>query len=158
MSMAKMSTPLGSVPSQCPGENGGSPGAQREAVGPGGIVKMYGQTKQKKSSRMRIAAGTHSRSARPTFCHFSRRLLTRDGSGCCAPGASVAVSGSCAAIPDPWVEDRVQQVGDEVACHGHQGEHDDDALHQRQVVDVDGVDQLRADAREREDLLQEGAR
>ena len=32
-----MSTPLGSVPSQCPGENGGSEAARMEPELPGGI-------------------------------------------------------------------------------------------------------------------------
>src|SRR6185437_6022201 len=126
--MAKMSTPLGSVPSQWPGEKGGSDESRMDPVLPGGIVTTYGRTKHMSSSAARMPAGTHRRSARAVFCHFRRRPLTRDGSGCWAPGASVAMSGSCAAIPDPWVENRVQQVGEEVARHGDQREHHHDAL------------------------------
>src|SRR5450756_1687319 len=103
---------------------------------------MCGQMKHMKNSAMRRPAGTQNRSVLASFWFFSRRALSRDGSGC-APGASsVVMSGSRAAIPDPWVEYRVHQVGDQVARHGHQGEHHDDALDERQVVDVDGADQL----------------
>ena len=65
------------------------PGRERRLVvvedvarwSPSGIVTTQRQTKQMASSAMRIPAGTHSRSARPIRCDRSRRALTRDGSG-----------------------------------------------------------------------------
>src|ERR1700724_2272705 len=88
---------------------------------PEGSVTTSGSRKHMASNAMRIPACTQSRSARPTRGVRSPRVPASDGTGGASRVASVA-SGSGAAIPDPWVEYRVAQVGDEVAEHGHQRE------------------------------------
>src|ERR1700761_3687996 len=98
-----------------------------------GNVKTSGSTKQMPSSAMRTPAGTQSRSARPIRCDRSRRASTRDGSSGGAAVASIA-SGVGTAIPDPWVEYRVRQVGEEVTEHGHQREDQRDPLDEGHVV------------------------
>src|ERR1700742_2558625 len=98
-----------------------------------GIETTSGSRKQIASSTMRTPAGTQSRSARPARCDRRRRALTRDGSGGGTGVASVA-SGSGTAIPDPWVEYRVRDVGEEVARHGHEREDEGDSLDEGLVV------------------------
>src|SRR5579863_10537403 len=106
-----------------------------------GIVTSSGRMKQMASSAMRVPAGTHSRSTRPIRCDRSRRALTRDGNGGAARVASIA-SGVGTAIPDPWVEYRVRQVGEEVAEHGHQREDQRDPLDEGRVVIGDAGQQV----------------
>src|SRR5690242_17570533 len=98
-----------------------------------GSVTTSGSRKQVASRRMRIPAGTQSRSARPSRCARGRRALTRDGGGGGA-GVTSCTSGSGAAIPDPWVEYRVRQDGEQVAEYGHECEHQHDPLDKGLVV------------------------
>src|SRR6185312_12765660 len=67
-------------------------------------------------------------------------------------------SGSGAAIPDPWVEYRVRQVGEQVAENGHEREHQHDPLDKGFVVLADAVQQVVADALYLEDRLDDGRR
>src|SRR5579859_7787227 len=122
-----------------------------------GSVTSSGSTKQMPSSTRRIPAGTHSRSARPIRCDRSRRALTRDGNSGGAGVASIA-SGVGTAIPDPWVEYRVGQVGKEVTEHGHQREDQRDPLDEGHVVVGDAGYQVVADALHLEDRLDDGRR
>src|SRR6185312_16842490 len=92
-----------------------------------GSVVTSGSRKQMASRMMRIPAGTQSRSARPIRCARSCRALIREGSGG-GVGVASCTSGSGAAIPDPWVEYRVRQVGEQVAENGHEREHQHDPL------------------------------
>src|SRR5277367_816631 len=156
-SWEKMSTPCTLVPSQCPGENGGSLLTMMFPLVGEGSVTTSGSRKQTASSRMRTPAGTQSRSARPSRCARSRRALMREGSGGGTGVASVA-SGNGAAIPDPWVEYRVGQVGQEVAEQGHERENQRDALDEGRVVVGDAGQQVVADALHLEDRLDDGRR
>src|ERR1700728_3423281 len=122
-----------------------------------GSVTISGSRKQMASSRMRIPAGTQSRNVRPMRWDRRRRALTRDGNGGAAGVASIAL-GIGAAIPDPWVEYRVRQVGDEVAEHGHQREDQRDSLDEGRVVVGDAGQQVVADALDLEDRLDDGGR
>src|SRR5579863_7290640 len=106
-----------------------------------GSVMISGSTKQMPSSAMRIPAGTHSRSVRPIRCDRRLRALTRDGNRGAAAVASIA-SGVGTAIPDPWFEYRVRQVGEEVAEHGHQREDQRDPLDEGRVVIGDAGQQV----------------
>src|ERR1051326_4833132 len=121
-----------------------------------GSVMASGSTKHMPRIRMRIPAGTHSRSVRPSRCARSRRSLTRDGSGGRVPRS--VTSGSGAAIPDPWVEYRVRDVGEEVAGHGDEREDQCDPLDEGQVVVADAGEQVVADALHLEDGLDDGRR
>src|SRR3984957_5175791 len=123
-----MSTPCTLVPSQCPGENGGSLFTMMFPLVAEGSGPPRGSRNKKASSRTRTPAGTQSRSARPSRCARSRRALMREGSGGGTGGGSVD-SGNEDAIPDPWVEYRVGQVGQEVAEQGHERENQRDSLH-----------------------------
>src|SRR3984957_14831694 len=152
-----MSTPCTLVPSQCPGENGGSLFTMMSPLVDEGSVTTSGSRKQTASSAIRIPAGTQSRSPRPSRCARSRRVLRREGSGGGAAVASV-VSGNGAAIPDPWVEYRVGQVGQEVAEQGHQREEQRDALDEGGVVVRDPGQQVVADPLDLENRLDDGRR
>src|ERR1700729_4601575 len=152
-----MSTPCTFVPSQCPGENGGSLFTMMSPLVDEGSVTTSGSRKQTASSRMRIPAGTQSRSPRPSRCARSRRALTSEGSGGGTGVASVD-SGKGAAIPDPWVEYRVGQVGQEVAEQGHEREDQRDSLDEGRVVVLDAGQQVVADALHLEDRLDDGRR
>src|ERR1700722_6691728 len=127
-SWEKMSTPCTLVPSQCPGENGGSLFTMMSPLVDEGRVTTSGSRKQTTSSRMRTPAGTQSRSRRPSRCPRRRRGLMREGNGG-GTGVGSVDSGNGAAIPDPWVEYRVGQVGQEVAEQGHERENQRDSLH-----------------------------
>src|SRR5580692_6944715 len=122
-----------------------------------GSVTTSGNRKQMARSRIRTPAGTQSRSARPIRCVRSRRALTRDGSGG-GRGLASVTSGSGAAIPDPWVEYRVGDVGEEAAEHGHKREDQRDPLDEGNVVVVDAGQQVVADALHLEDRLDDGRR
>src|SRR5580692_9218692 len=122
-----------------------------------GSVTTSGSRKQTASSRMRTPAGTQSRSTLPSRCARSRRALTREGNGGGAGVASVA-SGIGAAIPDPWVEYRVRQVGEKVTEHGHEREDQRDSLDEGRVVVGDAGQQVVADALDLEDRLDDGRR
>src|ERR1700722_233362 len=152
-----MSTPCTLVPSQCPGENGGSLFTMMSPLVDEGSVTTSGSRKQTASSAIRIPAGTQSRSPRPSRCARSRRPLMREGSGGGTGGGSV-VSGNGAAIPDPWVEYRVGQVGQEVAEQGHERENQRDSLDEGRVVVGDAGQQVVADALHLEDRLDDGRR
>src|SRR3954451_1358724 len=121
-----------------------------------GSVMTSGNRKHMARIRMRIPAGTHSRSPRPSRCARSRRSLTRDGSG--GRGPRSATSGSGAAIPDPWVEYRVRDVDEQVAGHGDEREDQRDPLDERQVVAPDAGQQVVPDALHLEDGLDDGRR
>src|SRR5215469_1526304 len=123
----------------------------------GGIVMTSGNRKQMARIRRRTPAGTQRRSTRPSRCIRNWRALTRDGSGGGRGPASVR-SGSGAAIPDPWVEYRVRDVGEKVAGHDHQREDQGDPLDEGQVVLADAVQQVVADALYLEDGLDDGRR
>src|ERR1700735_2682531 len=156
-SWEKMSTPCTLVPSKCPGENGGSLFTMMSRLVGEGRVTTSGSRKQMASSRMRIPAGTQSRSVRPSRWARSRRALTREGSGG-GTGVASVVSGNGAAIPDPWVEYRVGQVGQEVAEQGHERENQRDSLDEGRVVVGDAGQQVAADALHLEDRLDDGRR
>src|ERR1700685_1720836 len=106
-----------------------------------GSVTTSGSRKQMASNKMRTPAGTQSLSPRPSRCVRSRRALTREGNGGGGGVASIA-SGIGAAIPNPWVECRVRQVGEEVAEHGHEREDQRDSLDERRVVVGDAGQQV----------------
>src|ERR1700755_1222046 len=89
-------------------------GAERSVTPSGNRRKMA-------RIRIRTPAGTQSRSARPSRCVRSRRALTRDGSGG-GWGLASVMSGSGATIPDPWVEYRVGDVGEEAADDSYERE------------------------------------
>src|SRR5215467_742781 len=99
-----------------------------------------------KTITSRTLTGIHSRSERPSRCIRNCRELTRDGSGGGAAvarvGRAVAAepSGIGTAIPDPWVENGVHQVREQVAEHGHQREDEHDSLNERHVVVLDAVE------------------
>src|ERR1700689_3883645 len=156
-SWENMSTPSTLVPSQGPGENGGSLLTMMFPLVDEGSVTTSGSRKQMATSRMRTPAGTQSRSARPSRCARSRRALRREGSGGGTGGASI-VSGNGAAIPDPWVEYRVGQVGQEVAEQGHERENQRDSLDEGRAVVGDAGQQVVADALHLEDRLDDGRR
>src|SRR6266702_3805874 len=120
-----------------------------------GSVTTSGSRKQVASSRMRIPAGTQSRSALPSCCARSRRALTRVGNGG-GTGVASVVSGSGAAIPDPRVEYRVRQVGEKIAGYGHEREDQRDSLDEGRVVVGDAGQQVVADALDLEDRLDDG--
>src|ERR1700761_5810679 len=152
-----MSTPWTLVPSQCPGENGGSLLTMMSPLVGEGSVTTSGSRKQTASSAIKIPAGTHRRSARPSRCVRSRRPLMSEGS---AGGVGVAsvVSGNGAAIPDPWVEYRVGEVGQQVAEQGHERENQRDSLDEGRVVVGDAGQQVVANALHLEDRLDDGRR
>src|SRR5579862_4287766 len=122
-----------------------------------GNAATSGNMKHMASIRMRTTAGTQSRSARPSRCARNWPALTRDGNGGGRGPASVT-SGSGAAIPDPWVEYRVRDVGEEVAGHDHEREDQRDPLDEGKVVVADGGYQVVADALDLEDGLDDGRR
>src|SRR5580692_12867594 len=156
-SWEKMSTPCTLVPSQCPGENGGSLLTMMSPLVGEGSVTTSGSRKQTASSAIRTPVGTQSRSARPSRCARSLRPLTSEGSGG-GTGVASVVSGNGAAIPDPWVEYRVGQVGQEVAEQGHERENQRDSLDEGRVVVGDAGQQVVADALHLEDRLDDGRR
>src|ERR1700735_4801541 len=127
-----MSTPCTLVPSQCPGENGGSLFTMMFPLVDEGSVTTSGSRKQMASSRTRTPAGTQSRSARPSRCARRRRALMREG-GVGGTGVARVDSENGAAIPDPWVKYRVGQVGQEVAEQGHEREDQRDSLDEGRV-------------------------
>src|SRR3954454_1617996 len=147
-----MSWPTGSVPNRWPCENGSM--FELRMLPPIGLPTgpISGHTKKRKSRKARIAPGITTSSER---MQPRRREIGSPAAGArvSAAGTCASASGSCAPIPDPRVEHRVQQVGDEVGEDDDDGEHEDDALHDEDVADVDGLQQRLADARQREDRL-----
>src|SRR5215216_4182766 len=148
-----MSLPTGSVPNRWPCENG-SMFALR-MLPPVGLPTgpMSGQTKNASSRTNRIPPGIAMSSDR---VHPRRRAI---GSPAAGDSVSAVVatcgsaSGSCALIADPWVEHRVQEIGEEVAQHDDERQHEDDALHDEDVAVVERLHQGSPDARQREDRL-----
>src|SRR5215469_14323829 len=122
-----------------------------------GIETISGSRKHMARINRRIPAGTQNRSARPSRCARSWPALTRDGSGGGRGPASVWL-GSGTAIPDPWVEYRVHDVGEEVAGHGHEREDQRDPLDEGGVAVPDAGQQVVADALHLEDGLDDGRR
>src|SRR5580693_315486 len=75
------------------------------------------------------------------------------GAETASPGAAAATSLTGIVIPDPWVEDGVQKVGEQTDDDHEHGEHHDDAFEHGEVAGLDRLEELLADAGQAEDLL-----
>ena len=74
------------------------------------------------------------------------------------PSSASASATSSTDMAHPWVESGVEQIDEEVDQHEADGDDDHDALDDEEVLLEDGGPDLRAEARQREDRLDdEGA-
>src|SRR5215470_17087132 len=95
---------------------------------------MSGQTKQKNSSRSSTAAGMVISSVRSApRVRENRPAAATSPAG--SPGDRASATGT--AMPDPWVDHVVGQVGAQVDQDDDGGEDQHDALHERHVPVVD---------------------
>src|SRR6266550_8449230 len=120
----------------------------------GGTGYTSGHRKQAPTIRARMAAGI----TMPGVSASRRRrraggaALASGGPG--PPGtAGSRASGSGPTIPDPRVQERIQQVREQVGEHHDEREDEDDRLYDDDVPVVDGLQQYLADPRQREDRL-----
>src|SRR5215217_3235943 len=144
-SLESVSLPTWSVPNGWPSENIGRLASRMSPPTGAGSDRIVGPRKHATSIRTITADGIVSSSdwvRRPRRC----------GSAA-APASSSGAVVSGAAMTHAGVEDRVEQVRDEVREHDDHGEDENDALDHRDVAVRDGLQELLADARQGKDLL-----
>src|SRR5580692_2074915 len=139
-----MSLPAVSVPSRCPGVPTGRLASSTLPPTGGGTFPTSGHRKQAAMITASRPAGRYSASA------WRRRPRARAGR---TARAAAVTSLTGIVIPDPWVEDGVEQVGEQADDDHEHGEHDDDAFKHGEVAGLDRLEQFLADAGQAEDLL-----
>src|SRR5216684_3475525 len=116
----RMSLPTGSVPRMCPGENAGRPELRMLPPTGGGTGNSTGPRKHAPTIRTRMVAGIaiSSVTAHPRL----GRAGAPSTAGAPGPRSVGRTSGIGAAIPDPRVQDRIEQVGEQVREHHDESE------------------------------------
>jgi len=146
--------PFGSVPRMWPGENGGRPASRMlPPTGLGDRVDLRPDEARRGQQDQEAERQPDPQFGRRAACSFPR------GRGC--DGAGCGTAGQEAGALIPGSSGRVPRTADRRPTrplHHPLGEHQHDALDDGHVVVVDGRDQDRAHARQREDRLDDGHR
>src|SRR5450755_798059 len=103
------------------------------------------------ASRMSATTSARPISA-PRLCEYACQN-SRHALASRAGGLRSAITASC--MPDPGIDDAVEQIDDQIDADHNRGDEQDAALHHRVVARLDTVDQPVADAGPREDGLGE---
>src|SRR5215472_4116169 len=144
-----MSRPRVSVPRTCPG-----PGPARWLARSGRFGS--GKWSSGKNSADRVTRASHaaeSQKLRPRRFQMAPARGASAGRAAATTAAWTLMSGDCAAMPNPGIEDAVEHVHDEVDQDEGDRHKGDNALDHDQVAGVDRLDQQAPDTRQPEDDL-----
>src|SRR5215813_2166312 len=144
-----MSRPRVSVPRTWPGPG---PAAWLARSGRFGLGK-WSSGKNSADRDTRASHTAESQKLRPRRFQVAPARGASAGRAAARTAAWTLMSGDCAAMPNPRIEDAVEHVHDEVDQDEGDRDEGDDALNHDQVAGVDRLDQQAPDARQPEDDL-----